>query len=161
MLSQINSLLGINVQLANDGDAAIMAELFYSTRPTFYQLGLPQTAVDILLLQQYRLQQMSYKSHFPRASDYILRLQTQVIGKLTLETGSQYMHLVDFVIAPDMRGKGFGSAVLEALKYDAKTLKTPIRLSVALDNPRAHALYLKQDFIVQAVSETHQSMQWE
>jgi ribosomal protein S18 acetylase RimI-like enzyme len=161
MLSQLNPLLGINVRLANDGDATVMAELFYSTRPTFYRLGLPNTTVDMLLLQQYRLQQMSYKSHYPSARDYILRLQTQVIGKLTLVTNPQYLHLVDFVIAPDIRGKGFGSAVLVALKHDAKTLQVPIRLSVALDNPRAEALYLKLGFIVQAVSEDHQNMRWE
>jgi ribosomal protein S18 acetylase RimI-like enzyme len=161
MLSQLNPLLGINVRLANDDDAEVMAALFYSTRPTFYRLRLPQTTVDMLLQQQYQLQQMSYKSHYPSAKDYILLVQTQVIGKLTLVTNPQYLHLVDFVITPDIRGKGFGSAVLEALKHDAETLQIPIRLSVALDNPRAQALYLKQGFIVQTVSETHQSMHWE
>jgi hypothetical protein len=36
--------------------------------------------------------------------------------------------------------------VLEALKYDAKVWLVPIRLSVARDNLRAKAIYLRQGF---------------
>jgi ribosomal protein S18 acetylase RimI-like enzyme len=161
MLNQLNSLFGISIRHASDRDAIIMAELFYSTRCDFYQLGLPQMTVDMLLQQQYQLQQMSYKSHYPNAKDYILCQQSQVIGKLTLAVNPEYLHLVDLVLTPEIRGKGLGTAVLEALKQDAIVQRADIRLSVALDNPRAKALYLKEGFIVKTISETHQSMQWE
>ncbi|MGI2111934.1 GNAT family N-acetyltransferase [Shewanella frigidimarina] len=68
------------------------------------------------------------------------------------------MHLVDLVCAPEARSKGICSAVLEALKYDTKVRQVPICLSVALDNPRAKALYLRQGFNLIGVSDTHGSM---
>ncbi|MGI2111935.1 hypothetical protein ACRN9C_21495 [Shewanella frigidimarina] len=75
MLSQLNPLLNLSVRPASDDDVFIMAELFYATRSDFYQLGLPQAAVDLILQQQYQLQQMSYKSQFPNSRDYILCCQ--------------------------------------------------------------------------------------
>jgi ribosomal protein S18 acetylase RimI-like enzyme len=161
MLSQLNPLLNISVRPASDDDVFIMAQLIYATRRDFYQLGLPKATVDMLLQQQYQLQQMSYKSQFPNSRDYILCRQAQVIGKLTLAINPEYLHLVDLVLAPEARSKGFGSAVLEALKHDAKVRLVPIRLSVALDNPRAKALYLQQGFTLISVSDTHESMQWQ
>jgi len=161
MLSQLNSLFGISIRHASDRDAIIMAELFYSTRCDFYQLGLPQMTVDMLLQQQYQLQQISYKSHYPNAKDYILCQQSEVIGKLTLAVNPEYLHLVDLVLAPEIRGKGLGTAVLEALKQDAIAQKADIRLSVALDNPRAKAFYLQQGFIIHSISQTHETMLWQ
>ncbi|RPA58122.1 hypothetical protein EGC86_19095 [Shewanella frigidimarina] len=72
MLNQLNPLLNFSVRPASDDDVFIMAELFHATRSDFNQLGLPQTAVDLILQQQYQLQQMSYKSQFPSSRDYIL-----------------------------------------------------------------------------------------
>ncbi|MEM5506103.1 GNAT family N-acetyltransferase [Shewanella frigidimarina] len=161
MLSQLNPLLNLSVRPASDDDVFIMAELFYATRSDFYQLGLPQAAVDLILQQQYQLQQMSYKSQFPNSRDYILCCQAQVIGKLTLAINPECLHLIDLVLAPEARSKGFGSSVLDALKYDAKVEKVPIRLAVARDNPRAKALYLQQGFTLQDITETHESMQWQ
>ncbi|WP_434950130.1 GNAT family N-acetyltransferase [Shewanella sp. HL-SH4] len=161
MLSQLNPLLNICVRPASDDDVFIMAQLFYSTRSDFYQLGLPQVTVDMLLQQQYQLQQMSYKNQFPNVMDYILCRQAQVIGKLTLEVKPEYLWLVDLVIAPDSRSKGVGTAVLDALKQDAKGRQVPIYLSVAIDNPRSKALYYQQGFTIQGVTDTHESMQWQ
>jgi ribosomal protein S18 acetylase RimI-like enzyme len=161
MLSQLNPLLNLSVRPASDDDVFIMAELFYATRSDFYQPGLPQAAVDLILQQQYQLQQMSYKSQFPNSRDYILCCQAQVIGKLTLAINPECLHLIDLVLAPEARSKGLGTAVLEALKQDAIAQKADIRLSVALDNPRAKALYLQQGFIIQSISQTHETMLWQ
>ncbi|WP_432345057.1 GNAT family N-acetyltransferase [Shewanella frigidimarina] len=127
MISEFNPLLNISVRPASDNDVFIMAQLFHSTRLDFYQLGLPKATVNMLLQQQYQLQQTSYQSQFPNSMDYILCRQAKVIGKLSLAINPEYLHLVDLVLAPEVRSKGFGSAVLEALKYDAKVWLVPIR----------------------------------
>lgn len=156
----LSPLLHVSARLATAADADAMAKLFNSSRSHFYQLGLPSAAVDLLLQQQYQLQQTSYYTHFPHACDYIFSHQGQVIGKLTLAISSQAMHIVDLIFFPEQQGQGFGSAVLTALKQLAVTQHIPIHLSVDNQNVRAKALYLKHGFFTVSTTSSHGAMQW-
>lgn len=156
----LNPLLNLTARPATAADAVIMATLFNSSRSHFYQLGLPSAAVDLLLQQQYQLQQTSYYTHFPQACDYVFSHQGQVIGKLTLDMNSQAMHIVDLIFFPEHRGQGFGSGVLTALKQVAMAQPVPINLSVDSQNIRAKTLYLKHGFFTVSATASHEVMQW-
>jgi len=57
-------------------------------------------------------------------------------------------------VAPEARGMGLGTALLNAIKHEAtRQGKTSVRLDVIDNNPRARALYERQGFT--ACGQTH------
>lgn len=160
MLAELNPLTGLSIKSANASDNGFLAELFYSTKTFFYELGLPLDVAKSMLEQQYRLQQVSYREQYPNAIIYILCYQQQAVGKLMLDTNEHRVHLVDFIIAPSMRGRGLGSAILEAVKLEARQRQLPVHLSVESENTQAKSLYLRHGFQFQSRSDTYESMRW-
>lgn len=160
MLAELNPLTGLSIKPAKANDNLFMAELFYSTKTFFYELGLPLDVAQSMLEQQYRLQQVSYREQYPNAIIYILCYQQQAVGKLMLDTNEHRVHLVDFIIAPSMRGRGLGSAILEAVKLEARQRQLPVHLSVESENTQAKSLYLRHGFQFQSRSDTYESMRW-
>lgn len=160
MLVELNPLTGLSVQPANASDNQFLAELFYSTKTFFYELGLPAGIAQSMLEQQYRLQQVAYQEQYPNAITYILFYQRQAVGKLMIDTYEQGVHLVDFIMVPSMRGRGLGSAVLEAVKLEATQRQLPVHLCVERENTQAKKLYLRHGFKLESCSDTHESMRW-
>lgn len=160
MLDEFNSLIGLSAKAANANDTPFMAQLFYSTKPFFYELGLPSEVVETMLEQQYRLQQASYREQYPNANTYILFYHQQAVGKVMLDISEYRIHLVDFIIIPSMRGRGLGSAVLAFIKQEAMKCCLPVGLSVERENTRAKKLYLQQGFKLESYSGVYESMLW-
>jgi len=160
MLVELNPLTGLSVQPANASDNLFLAELFYSTKTFFYELGLPAGIAQSMLEQQYRLQQVAYQEQYPNAITYILFYQRQAVGKVMIDINEHRVHLVDFIMVPSMRGRGLGSAVLEAVELEATQRQLPVHLCVERENTQAKKLYLRHGFKLESCSDTHESMQW-
>lgn len=160
MLAELNPLTGLSVQPANASDNLFLAELFYSTKTFFYELGLPAGIAQSMLEQQYRLQQVAYQEQYPNAITYILFYQRQAVGKVMIDINEHRVHLVDFIMVSTMRGRGLGSAVLEAVKLEATQRQLPVHLCVERENTQAKKLYLRHGFKLESCSDTHESMQW-
>ena len=160
MRGELNLPIGLSVKAANTNDDPFMAQLFYSTKTLFYELGLPSEVVEIMLEQQYRLQQASYREQYPNANTYILFYHQQAVGKVMLDISEYRIHLVDFIIIPSMRGRGFGSAILAAIKQEAMKRHLPIGLSVERENTQAKKLYLQHGFKLESYSGAYESMLW-
>ncbi|MCG9965803.1 MAG: GNAT family N-acetyltransferase [Shewanella sp.] len=160
MLVELNPLTGLSVQPANANDNLFLAELFYSTKTFFYELGLPAGIAQSMLEQQYRLQQVAYQEQYPNAITYILFYQRQAVGKVMIDINEHRIHLVDFIMVSTMRGRGLGSAVLEAVKLEATQRQLPVHLCVERENTQAKKLYLRHGFKLESCSDTHESMQW-
>jgi ribosomal protein S18 acetylase RimI-like enzyme len=160
VLNPTKSLLEIEFTPEKISDALFMVQLFNSTKPFFYELGLPLGAVEIMLAQQYQLQQTGYKIQFPNAATFILRHHGQAIGKVMIDNNGHTIHIIDLAIIPQMRGRGFGSVILDCIKLNATRLGLPVCLSVNKDNVRAKRLYQNHGFCTADVSDTHESMFW-
>lgn len=160
MLDEFNSLIGLSAKAANANDNPFMAQLFYSTKPFFYELGLPREVVDTMLAQQYQLQQASYREQYPNANTYILFYHQQAVGKVMLDTSEYRVHIIDLIVINSMRGQGFGSAILAFIKQEAAIRNLPVGLSVEKENARAKKLYLQHGFKLESCSDTHELMLW-
>ncbi len=158
MLSGLNPGYGLGFRPAQAADGIFTEELFRSTREHFYSLPMPWEHIDLLLAQQYRLQQASYARQWPDARTMIIERAGQGIGKIVLDESTADMRIIDFVLDPGMRGQGYGTAILQALQAAAGERR--IGLSVDRQNLAARKLYLGLGFAVEAVSETHESMSW-
>ncbi|MCS6176486.1 MULTISPECIES: GNAT family N-acetyltransferase [Shewanella] len=160
MRGELNLPIGLSVKAANTNDDPFMAQLFYSTKTLFYELGLPSEVVEIMLEQQYRLQQASYREQYPNANTYILFYHQQAVGKVMLDISEYKIHIVDFIIILSMRGRGFGSAILAAIKQEAMKRQLPVGLSVESENTQAKKLYLQHGFKLESYSGAYESMLW-
>ncbi|MCU8062180.1 GNAT family N-acetyltransferase [Shewanella sp. SM55] len=160
MLGELNLPIGLSVKAANTNDSLFMAQLFYSTKTFFYELGLPCEVVETMLDQQYRLQEASYREQYPNANTYILFYHQQAVGKVMLDISEYKIHIVDLIIIPGMRGQGFGSVILEAIKQEARKRHLPVGLSVESENTQAKKLYLQHGFELESCSGIYESMLW-
>ncbi|WP_345874479.1 GNAT family N-acetyltransferase [Shewanella algae] len=148
----------LSASMATAADTAFIQKVFNSCRSYFLHLGLPEEMAQVLLLQQFQLQQAWFQNHYPNAITQILRMQEQAAGILTLNTGTEALHILDMAFLPEYRGQGLGSELLNAIQSLAQ-LKA-VSLMVARDNPQAKKLYLNKGFVTQNVTETHEWMRW-
>ncbi|EKT4487944.1 MULTISPECIES: GNAT family N-acetyltransferase [Shewanella] len=150
----------LSASMATAADTAFIQKVFNSCRSYFLHLGLPEEMAQVLLLQQFQLQQAWFKNHYPNAITQILRLQEQAAGILTLNTGTEALHILDMALLPEYRGQGLGSELLNAIQSLAQLNQLAVSLMVARDNPQAKKLYLNKGFVTQDVTETHELMRW-
>lgn len=99
------------------------------------------------LVMQHCCRTHAYETEYPNAQGYILEIQGALIGHLLLESSTELeIRLVYLAILTPWRGRGIGSAVIEALKCIASDRAVPLCLSVNRDN-RASSLYAAHGFV--------------
>jgi RimJ/RimL family protein N-acetyltransferase len=160
MFSEISLPFGLLLREVEDQDQAFMKTLFFSTREYLYQMPIAKSQVDLLIEQQFILQQASYGTSFPSAKTYIIHLFAEPIGKLILNNASDSLHVIDIAFMHTMRNKGYGSTILRTLKNLADQTCRPVRLAVDQQNPRAKKLYLSLGFTLFESSTTHDTLLW-
>lgn len=76
------------------------------------------------------------------------------LSLLERDTENERFLMDGIFVAPDARGQGVGTALLNAIKAEAKTRSyARVRLDVIDSNPRARALYERSGFVA---TQTHQ-----
>jgi ribosomal protein S18 acetylase RimI-like enzyme len=106
------------------------------------------------------MQEASYSTSFPLAETFIIEFYSIPVGKIILNNTHESLHIVDIALINNMRGKGFGSAILRALKQVAAQDFQPLRLTVDQQNSQAKKLYLKLGFTLFESSSTHDILLW-
>jgi RimJ/RimL family protein N-acetyltransferase len=130
-----------------DTDDAFRFILFCQSRPT--ELVLPTfepAAREQLMRIQHRGQAMSYRANFPGARFDIIELEGAAIGRLVADYGGRDIAIVDWAITPEMRGRGIGTAIMQAIVQEARQANRQIRLNVMSGNAAALRLYLRLGF---------------
>lgn len=150
----------LELRIAQAEDEIFMEQLFRSTREFLYSMPMPKQYVDVLIGQQYQLQQASYRQQAPSAVALIIQLQGKPVGKVMVNKDNTAFHIVDCVLTPHVRGNGYGTAVFRAIQLAAAKRSMLVKLSVDRQNLRAKKLYLSLGFHVNEISATHESMLW-
>jgi ribosomal protein S18 acetylase RimI-like enzyme len=145
---------------AGEADRPFMEQLFRGTREFLYRLPLPGPQIDMLVDQQYRLQQQAYAERFPNAHTLIIELSRRPIGKIMLDERASTVHIIDLALEPAMRGRGYGTGILRAIQAAARRRGMTVELSVDRHNVGAKKLYLSLGFQTIGMSESHESMAW-
>ncbi|WP_062065264.1 GNAT family N-acetyltransferase [Cellvibrio sp. OA-2007] len=160
MFNGISLPFGLRLCELQPQDQVFAEALFFSTREFLYQMPLAKPQVDLLIKQQFMLQQASYSTSFPTAETFIVNIFAEPIGKLVLNNTSDSLHIIDIAFIPSMRNKGYGTSILRALKRLADQTHRPVRLAVDQQNPRAKKLYLSLGFTLLDSSTTHDTLVW-
>jgi GNAT superfamily N-acetyltransferase len=160
MLNAISLPNGLSLRCADERDHVFMARVFGSTREYLYHMDLPIPYVDALVKQQFTLQCDSYRRQFPHANSFVIHCMAQAIGRVIVEESASSLLIVDLTLLPESCGKGYGTAILQALKAVAETQQCDLKLSVDRQNWRAKKRYAALGFNVVAETDTHESMVW-
>jgi RimJ/RimL family protein N-acetyltransferase len=145
---EIASLVGtLRLRPEQDADDAFRFVLFCQSRPA--DLAMPTIAPEAreqLMRIQYRGQTMSYRANFPAARFDIIELEGSAIGRLVADRAGNDIAIVDWAITPEMRGRGIGTAIMQAIVEEARQASRQIRLKVMSGNAAALRLYLRLGF---------------
>ncbi len=116
--------------------------------------------------EQFALQHHHFTRFHPRAGFWIIQRQGVLsaagpIGRLYLDRSRPRWLIVDIALVAAARDEGLGTALLAWLQALASEAGTILALSVAIDNPRARALYRRLGFREEGEPENlHQGMIW-
>lgn len=81
------------------------------------------------------------------------------IGLLVVVREPSHIRLQQIFIQGDFQRRGIGTAILRALKDEAREASLPIRLRVLASNPARH-LYEREGFVVTERTSEYTYMEW-
>lgn len=150
----------LKVLAATEADDEFMIALFASTQDDLRLLDLDDSVLQTLLQQQFRAQSISYKNDFPDAEYFLIEVEGDRAGRLILDTRDSHIRIVDLALTPQVRGKGYGTQLLNGLKQLANERQLPLILSVRMDNSRARSLYARLGFTLLREHGIHHELVW-
>ncbi|WP_202962844.1 GNAT family N-acetyltransferase [Tumebacillus flagellatus] len=138
-----------------------MFDLYASTRQEEMSAwGWDDFMQQNFLTMQWNAQRMSYEAQFPDAHHHVLMVNEQPVGRLLVNQTPEELHIVDIALLPEARNRGVGSAVLQELQAQARSLGVPLKLRVLHTNP-ARRLYERLGFRVVHEDAMSRHMEWQ
>ena len=143
-----------------DSDTAFLLRLYASTREWEFELTRWSDAdKQDFLERQFKTQDMAYRMTFLGAAFRIIQMDGVDVGRLYVDRTDTCLHIIDFTLAPEWRGRGIGTDLLRALMNEAHGGKVPVRLSVLKNNPAVN-LYLRHGFRAMRDVGHHYELEW-
>ncbi len=130
-------------------DEQLLYQIYASTRAD--EMALVQhwdaEQKDAFVRQQFSAQHQYYQTQFADALYLIVLVDDTPAGRLYLHQRHDEYRIIDITLLPDVRAKGVGTAILEAVLRTAASEKLPVRIHVERYNP-ALQLYKRLGFAV-------------
>ena len=160
----------IAVRPVSDVDRDFLRMVFISTRAAeFAGSALAPAQVDTLLAEQFAIQDINYRRHYPDAHfDVVVCNMTCApqfvdeafpvntikrpevagipLGRLYHDWSSGELRVIDIALALPYRGMGIGTRLMHALLAEAARRKCAASLYVEMNNP-VRALYRRLGFV--------------
>ena len=131
---QIRRRISLRPALMPD-DEPFLQELYASTRDDLNGIIPDESQMRQLLMVQYNGQKATYSAEFPNATDQIVMLDGEPVGRLMLDHRRDSIHGVDIAIMKSERNRGVGTGVLEVLFEECTKRGIYFSLNVAKNNP--------------------------
>ncbi len=148
----------LTLRVADVADEPLIRSLFKTAHAADFAAILAPPMLDKLLDQQFHAQAVGYGRQFPDAVSFVIARDQEPIGRVILQALNQGWHIIDILLLPAARGRGTGSAVINAVARAAREGgKQELTLSVLASNAGARRLYARLGF-VETGGETHVAM---
>ena len=118
-----------------------------------------QSQKDAFLHQQFALQALHYRTHYPTAIFSIIQLDNVPIGRFYVDRPHHEIRVIDITITLAYQGRGFGHRLLRDLLSEAATAGQAVRLHVERRNP-AWRLYHRLGFREINDTGVYLEMEW-
>jgi len=154
----------IALRPATQGDLPLLARLYAGSRSAELLLApWSEEQKQAFLDDQFQLQHSHFVRRFPRGDFWIVcDASATPIGRFYLDRSAREWRVVDILLAPGTRGRGIGTILIRwAQTHAADVGADGIALHVAINNPRAQALYTRLGFAAWASEDgLHIPMRW-
>lgn len=122
-------------------------------------LDWPSNEKDAFLRMQFLAQDQYYQTRFGGARFDVIERGDEPIGRLYVDRRADEIRLIDIALVPEHRGRGVGSALVQALLAEAAAAGKPVRIHVERLNP-ARRLYERLGFVERADDGIYVLMEW-
>jgi ribosomal protein S18 acetylase RimI-like enzyme len=129
-----------------EDDAFLRRLILESVAEELGAAAWPEPMRSHLLGVQCAGRRQSRRVDFPDAASYVIQADGENAGWLVVASMPEEMHIVDFMILPQMRGRGLGTAAIRKILSTAADAGKPVRLSVNPMNRGAIRLYERLGF---------------
>ncbi len=120
---------GISLRPADARDEGFLMDLFASTREAELVV-LDARQREDFLRTQFRIRVQQYRAGYPAATDQLILLEGEPIGRMLVGRSAHAITLVDIALLPQFRGHGIGTQLLLELMSDAAARGLPLQLHV-------------------------------
>lgn len=153
-------IAGITLRPVAPSDEAFLRALYRETREaelalTPWSPAQKQAFAD----DQFRLQDLSYRTNYPGAALLVIERDAKVIGRLYLHATPGELGLMDIALEAGERNRGLGTAMMRWLQDWAARDARAIALYVEQFNP-ARRFYLRLGFVEMAQEGIYLRMRW-
>ncbi|MEM7497421.1 MAG: GNAT family N-acetyltransferase [Pseudomonadota bacterium] len=152
---------GLAVRVEGPGDREFLAALYASTRADEIA-AVPWSAEEkaAFLAMQFEAQDQHYRTHFRGAERLIVTLDDAPAGRLYAERWPAEIRVIDIALVPNMRGRGYGTALMRDVMDVAAAEESSVGIHVETANP-AMRLYRRLGFEPREDKGIYQLMRWE
>lgn len=127
-------------------DEPFLYRLYVSTRePEMRYVDWSPEQKTTFLRQQFGAQTLHYKTQYADADYSIILFDGTPAGRLYLHRRSGDLRIMDILLAPEHRGSGIGTILLEEILQKAAAEGSSVSIHVEQDNP-ALRLYQRLGF---------------
>jgi Acetyltransferases len=139
---------------------SFLYELYADTRAEEMNAsGWSETQSKMFLRMQFEAQSLSYAVQYPEAKHWIIRWDSNPIGRLMVAYGNEDIRIVDISLLTNHRNRGVGTTLITEIQQEATQYGLPLRLHVFQTN-RAFELYRRMGFQIEEVRTPYNSMVW-
>ena len=140
-------MIDLSLRPATDADEALLLHVYTSAREEAPDLVRrhPDSRRQIIE-HEFHGRQSCYPLDFPGVEFFIVQRNGQAVGRLYLQDTAECLFVVDLILLPEWRGKGYGSALLKSIGAEAAGTGRPVRLHVEKQNAQARRLYDRLGF---------------
>jgi ribosomal protein S18 acetylase RimI-like enzyme len=129
------------------GDRAFLIDLYAGVRePELAHVLWDDATRRAFVEQQFAAQDAHYREHYPGATLDVIEIDGEPAGRLYVHQGPRDIRIMDIALAPPFRGRGIGTALLEALIAESQTSARTLSIHVEANNP-ARRLYERLGFV--------------
>ena len=151
---------GFALRPETDADLAFLMRLFASTREEeLAPVPWSEAEKQAFLAHQFQAQRHHYRTFIAGCAFDVIEQNGEPAGRLYLEVRRTQLHIVDISLLPDWRGRGVGTAILEALQAAGRASGKGVGIFVEKFNP-ALRLYRRLGFTDIADHGVYLEMEW-
>jgi ribosomal protein S18 acetylase RimI-like enzyme len=143
-------------------DEPFLRQLYASTRAgEFEAVAWTPEEKTAFLNMQFDAQSRQYSGAYTDAdtSFDIIEIDGAAAGRLYLAAWPAEIRIIDIALAPEYRGRGVGSALMQQILGTARTGGRCVTIHVEIDNPALH-WYQRLGFVALEQRGLYTFMQW-
>jgi ribosomal protein S18 acetylase RimI-like enzyme len=152
---------GFVLRPETEADFAFLRRLYISTRWEELAIVLDWTdAQKVQFLEsQFDFQRHHYRTYYPATAWCILEHNGVPAGRIYVDRQATRLEVLDIALLPESRGRGIGTALMQAVCAEARRVGKAVRIAVEKFNP-AQRLYRRLGFREISDEDVYWFMEW-